>query len=157
MLVESEYFYLRENQRFSLFFFALKLEMHARCDNQYKTGSDRGNILGQPILFECMSTCVLSLLIPLILFKFSQIYKIGRPYRGIFILFLEAFLEGSVDHIIYRDYIENRRSFIYCSLACTFGTQNRCTLSLCARHDRNTVEVDCAIHRSSIHHKVLDR
>ena len=26
-------------------------------------------------------------------------------------------LEGSVDHIIYRDYIANQRSFIYCSLA----------------------------------------
>ena len=34
--------------------------MHARCDNQYKTGADRGNILGQPILFECMGMCILS-------------------------------------------------------------------------------------------------
>ena len=33
--------------------------------------------------------------------------------------FFETFKEGSVDHIIYRDYIANRRSFIYCSLACT--------------------------------------
>ena len=41
-------------------FFALRLEMHARCDNQYKTGADRGNILGQPMLFECMGICVLS-------------------------------------------------------------------------------------------------
>ena len=31
---------------------------------------------------------------------------------------METFLEGSVDHIIYRDHIVNRRSFIYCSLAC---------------------------------------
>ena len=31
--------------------------------------------------------------------------------------FLKTFLEGSVDHIIYRDYIANRRSFIDCSLA----------------------------------------
>ena len=35
--------------------------MHVRCDNQYKTGEDRGNTLGQPMLFECMGICVLSL------------------------------------------------------------------------------------------------
>ena len=34
--------------------------MHVRCDNQYKTGADRGNILGQPMLLECMGICVLS-------------------------------------------------------------------------------------------------
>ena len=34
--------------------------MHVRCDNQYKTGADRANILGQPMLFECMGICVLS-------------------------------------------------------------------------------------------------
>ena len=34
--------------------------MHVRCDNQYKTGADRGNILGQSMLFECMGICVLS-------------------------------------------------------------------------------------------------
>ena len=34
--------------------------MHARCDNQYKTGADRGNILGQPMLFVCMGIYVLS-------------------------------------------------------------------------------------------------
>ena len=34
--------------------------MHVRCDNQYKTGADRGNVLGQPILFECMGICDLS-------------------------------------------------------------------------------------------------
>ena len=34
--------------------------MHVRCNNQHKTGADRGNILGQPRLFECMSICVLS-------------------------------------------------------------------------------------------------
>ena len=32
--------------------------------------------------------------------------------------FFKSFLEGSVDHIIYRGYIVNRRFFIYCSLAC---------------------------------------
>ena len=31
--------------------------------------------------------------------------------------FFETFQERSVDHIIYRDYITNRRSLIYCSLA----------------------------------------
>ena len=35
--------------------------MHVRCDNQYKTGADRVNILGQPMLFECMGICVLIL------------------------------------------------------------------------------------------------
>ena len=34
--------------------------MHVRCDKQYKTGADRGTILGLPMLFECMGTCVLS-------------------------------------------------------------------------------------------------
>ena len=29
----------------------------------------------------------------------------------------KTFLEGFVDHVIYRDYIVNRRLFIYCSLA----------------------------------------
>ena len=34
--------------------------MHVRCDNQYKTGADGENILGQPRLFECMGIGVLS-------------------------------------------------------------------------------------------------
>ena len=64
--------------------------MHVRCDNQYKTGADRENILGQPMLFDCMGVCVLSpahesemsgylvymlivkKVISLILFKFSH-------------------------------------------------------------------------------------
>ena len=64
--------------------------MHVKCDNQYKTGTDRENILGQPMLFVCMGICVLSpahesemrgylvsvlivkKLISLILFKFSH-------------------------------------------------------------------------------------
>ena len=41
-------------------FFAFMLEMHVRCDNQYKTGTDRENIFGQPMLFVCMGICVLS-------------------------------------------------------------------------------------------------
>ena len=42
-------------------FFAFRLEMYVRCDNQYKTGADMENIFGQPMLFECMGICVLSL------------------------------------------------------------------------------------------------
>ena len=34
--------------------------MHVRCDNQYKAVADRENILGQPMLFECMGICVLN-------------------------------------------------------------------------------------------------
>ena len=34
--------------------------MHFSCGNQYKTGANGGNILGQPILFERMGICVLS-------------------------------------------------------------------------------------------------
>ena len=30
-----------------------------RCDKQYKSGADRGNILGQPMLLESMGICVL--------------------------------------------------------------------------------------------------
>ena len=41
-------------------FFAFMLEMHVRCNNQYKTGADRENILGQPMLFVCIGICVLS-------------------------------------------------------------------------------------------------
>ena len=41
-------------------FFASRLEMHVRCDNQYKTGADGGSILGQPMLFEYVGICVLS-------------------------------------------------------------------------------------------------
>ena len=42
-------------------FVAFRLEMHVRCDDQYKTGADRENIVGQPMLFVCMGICVLSL------------------------------------------------------------------------------------------------
>ena len=41
-------------------FFAFRLEIHVRCDNQYKTGADRENIFGQPMLFVCMGICVFS-------------------------------------------------------------------------------------------------
>ena len=97
--------------------------MHVRCDNQYKTGADRGNILGQLMLYECMGICVLSpahesemrgylvyvlivnkKLIPLILFKFSHSLLdwtvLSQKVWGIF---KNTYIEGSVDHIIYRD------------------------------------------------------
>ena len=98
-----------------------------------KTGTDGGNILGQPMLFECTGICVLSpahesemrgylvnLLIVifflLILFKFSHSIldwtALSWNFGGIF----KNFLEMSVDHIIYRDYTANRCSFINCSL-----------------------------------------
>ena len=59
MWIVSGYFLLCENERFRSFF-AFMLEMHVRCDNQYKTGADRENILGQLMLFVCMDICVLS-------------------------------------------------------------------------------------------------
>ena len=43
-----------------LTFFGFRIEMQVRCDNQYKTGADGGNILEQPMLFECIGICVLS-------------------------------------------------------------------------------------------------
>ena len=33
-------------------FYAFRLKMHVRYDNQYKTGTDGGTILGQLTLFE---------------------------------------------------------------------------------------------------------
>ena len=56
-------------------------------------------------------------LISSILFKFSHsildLMVLSWNFGGI----SKTFFEGSVDHIIYRDYIVNRRFFIYCSLA----------------------------------------
>ena len=93
--------------------------------------------MGQPRLFESMDIYVLSpahesemrgYLVSVLIIKYlshrffknsATIYHIERPYCGIFWGFLEIFLEGSVDHVIYRDYIVNRRFFIYCSLATT--------------------------------------
>ena len=109
--------------------------MHVRCDNQCETGADRRNMLGQPRLFECMSIRVLSpahenemrgyivyvLIVKHVSHRFclnsATAYKIGRPYRGIFFSFFFggegdfSFLEGSVDRVVYRDYVENRRLF----------------------------------------------
>ena len=50
MLLVFEHFWLCEKSTF----FALRLKMRVRCDNQYKTGADGGTIFGQPMLFECM-------------------------------------------------------------------------------------------------------
>ena len=108
--------------------------MHVRCDNLYKTGADRGTISGQPMLFVCLGICVLSLahesemrgylvcadckiLTSLNLFKISHSIldwtALPWNFGGIF----KNILKGSMDHIIYRDYTVNWRSFIYCSLA----------------------------------------
>ena len=97
--------------------------MHVRCDNQYKVGADRGTVLGQPRLFECMGICVLSpaheseirgYLVYVLIVKYlshrfclnsATVCQIGRPYRGIGV------------GVIYRDYRVNQSSLIYCSLA----------------------------------------
>ena len=41
-------------------FYAFRLKMHVRYDNQYKTGTDGGTILGQLTLFERMGIGVSS-------------------------------------------------------------------------------------------------
>ena len=83
--------------------------MHVRYDNQYKTGADRENILGQPMLFVCIGICVLSpahesemrgylvsvLIVKNLFHRFclnsATAYKIGRSYRGFFWGFFETF------------------------------------------------------------------
>ena len=125
-------------------FFALMLEMLVRCDNQYDTGADRENILGQPVLFVCMGIFVLSpahesemmgylvyvLIVKkpmsLILFKFSHSILDWTVLSWNFWGFLETFIEGSVDHIIYRDYIVNRR-FIF-TVVCPQRSRSGLTL-----------------------------
>ena len=57
-------------------FFAFRLEVLVRCDNQYKTGADRENILGQPRLFECMGICVLNAEIKIRFVENSQLSKV---------------------------------------------------------------------------------
>ena len=114
-------------------FFAFKLKMHVRCDNQYKTGAEGELFWKSRWCLSAWESCVLSpacecemrcflvyLLIVnylLILFKFSHSVSDWTFCRGIFERFLKTFLEGSVDHIIYMDNTVNRSSFIYCSLA----------------------------------------
>ena len=109
--------------------------MHVRCNNQNKSGADRENILGQPMLFEYMGICVLSSaheskmrgylvyvlivkkILSSILFKFSHSILDWTVLSWMGGGGVETFLEGSVNHIICRDYIVNRRFSIYCSLA----------------------------------------
>ena len=83
--------------------------MLVRCDNKYKTGANRGTILGQSMLFECMGICVLSsahesemrgYLVYLLIVKYlltfkknsAAVYSIGRPYR---VIFLGGFFQNS--------------------------------------------------------------
>ena len=87
--------------------------MHVRCNNQYKTGADRGNKLGQPRLSECMSIWILSpaheselrgYLVYVLVVKYlshrfclnsARLYYIGRPYRGFFFwIFVNIFKRG---------------------------------------------------------------
>ena len=103
--------------------------MHVRCDNQYKSGADRGDILGQPMLFECRGICILSpvhesemraYLVCVLTVKYvSHPFCLNSArvlldwtvllwnFWGIF----KTFLGGSVNRVIYWDYIVNRRFF----------------------------------------------
>ena len=92
------------------------------------------------MLFECMGICVLSpahesemrgyLVYLLIVEYLSIVFKFSHSRLDWTVLswnvcvcrggggdFKKTLLEGSVGLIIYRDYVANRRSFIYCSLA----------------------------------------
>ena len=93
-------------------FFAFRIEIHVRCDNQYKTGADRDNILGQPMLFVGMGIFVLRpahdsemrgyLVYLLIVKKLSHRFclnsatvdYIGQSYRGILGGFFKTFFRG---------------------------------------------------------------
>ena len=58
MLVVAGYFYCVKINVFRSFF-VFRLEMHIRCDNQYKNGADRGDILGGEIFCRgCLSAWV---------------------------------------------------------------------------------------------------
>ena len=88
------------------------------------------------MLFECMGICVFSpaqacemraSLVYLLIVKYlSILFKFTHGILQWTALspilgegsFFDPFLEGSVDHVIYRDYIENRSSFISSNLAC---------------------------------------
>ena len=62
--------------------------MPVSCDNRYKTGTDGGSILGQPLLFECMDICILGpahesemrgFLVCLLIVKYlSILFKLGH-------------------------------------------------------------------------------
>ena len=117
VLAVSVYFQLCVNQRFS-FVFHFRLKIHVRCDNQYKTEAHRGNVLGQPRLFECIGICILSpahesemrsyLAYVLTVKQLSHgcclysatVYQTGQSYRGMGGRFFKTFVEGSVDRVI---------------------------------------------------------
>ena len=54
-----------------------------------------------------------------------------------------------MDHLIYRDYISNRRSFVYCSLGCVLrlpistGNQKKSVVSVVAVVGRRPDRSDC--------------
>ena len=97
--------------------------MQVRCDNQYKTEADGGNILGQPMLFECMDICALSpahenemrgFLVYLVIENFLLIlFKLDGLYVEVLGGFLKHFKRGLWTISV----IGNRRSFIYCGPA----------------------------------------
>ena len=83
--------------------------------------TDRGNISGQPRLFECMGICVLSpahesemrgYLVYVLIVKYL-LHQFCLNSAGILEGFLKTCLEGSVDRVIYRDCTVNRRFFCY--------------------------------------------
>ena len=127
--------------------------MRVRCDNQYKTGADRGNILGQPLLFECIGICVLSpaheskmrgYLVYVLIVNYLPIFlKFSHSILGWTALswnfggYLETILERSVDHVILRDYIVNRRFFFL----------NLLWSGLCARRRREVIAAQSAVSR----------
>ena len=87
--------------------------------------------MGQLRLFEYMGICILSpahecemrgylvyvLIVKYLYHRFclnsATVYKIGWPYRGISWGFFKTFLDGSVDRVIYRDYIVNGTFFLF--------------------------------------------
>ena len=112
--------------------------MRVRCDNQYKSEADMAIIFGQPRLCGCIGICFLSpaheseirgYFVYVLIIKYPMILKLSRSILHWTTLsrnfssfccccwFFKTFFEGSVDRVIYRDYIVNRHFFIYCSLA----------------------------------------
>ena len=120
-------------------FFAFRLEMRVRCDNQYKNKADRENILGQPMLFECMGICVLNplhesemrgyLVYLLIVKKTYQFCLNSASLLDCMVLswnlggiFLNIFKGVCRPYHSQRLYSESALFFlIYCSLACSHG------------------------------------
>ena len=140
--------------------------MHVRCDNQYKTGADgkyfrtvdavwvHGYLRFEPGSWKWNKglpwLCAkYKIFISLISSKFSHrildLTVLSWNWRE----FLKTFLEGSMDHIIYRDYIVNRRSFIHCSLT-TF-------LQLSLRADCVKHSLACLVLRNVCMHVLMPK